>query len=388
MGVIGSTSEFRRLGLGKLFALVWVVAVVLVSVAAHGRASWIRALAASPDRIREGKLWLLVSSAGLVDHPLVLSLVSFVALAGLALVVCGPRVFWCSAFFGQVLATLLVYVLFIGAVRWVVPGVFGSVVSAPDYGVSTISAAWLGSIATVAWRRRDRSRAGKLSIALSCVAVGLFAYSVRPDLTVLSSEHLVAFALGTGSAIPGWWSRTFAATWRWPAATTRVLFSAVRVGKLDPIATAAVMIAVLVLAIAEVPTALATFREEIAVHLDPTVSRCAANWNVQGEAPRLFVERRQINRVSIRTFRSVLSRETAAKREPAKWADYCRYKFSGPSRSIVFLGLWRRGRVDHWSKALNAPSDRSVDENATLQRNGRVHLLHAGATHSSIVLSS
>ena len=387
--MIGSTSEFRRFGLGKLFALAWVVAVVLVSVAAHARASWIRVLAASPDRIREGKLWLLVSSAGLVDHPLVLSLVSFVALAGLAFVVCGPRVFWCSAFFGQVLATLLVYVLFIGAVRWVVPGVFGSVVSAPDYGVSAISAAWLGSIATVAWRRRDRSRAGKLSIALSCVAVGLFAYSVRPDLTVLSSEHLVAFVLGIGSAVPGWWSRMLSATWRWPAATTRVLFSAMRVGKLDPIATAAVMFAVSVLAIAEAPTALATFREEIAIHLHPTVSRCTTNWNLRGEAPELLVERRHINnRVSIQPFRRVLAREANGNRAPAKWADYCRYTFAGSSRTIVIVGLWRRGRIEGWTKPQYAPTTRSLDENATLHPDGRLRLLHGRTSHSSIVLSS
>jgi hypothetical protein len=389
MGVSGSTSGFiGRLGFGRLLALVWVVAVVLVSVTAHGRASWIRVLAASPDRIREGKLWLLLSSAVLVDHPLVLSLVSFVGLAGLALVVCGPRVFWRSAFLGQVLATLFVYVLVIGAVGWIVAGAFDSVVGAPDYGVSAISAAWLGSIATVAWRKRDRSRAGKLSIALSCVAVGLFAYSVRPDLNVLSSEHLVAFMLGVGAAVPGWGPRTLSTMCRWPVATTRTLFVAMRVGKLDPFAAAAVLFALVVLAIAEAPTALATLRAEIAIHLRPTVSRCASNWNVRGEAPRLFVERHQVNRVSIQRFRRVLSREADGTREPAKWADYCRYTFSGTSRTIVILGLWKRGHVGEWSKPLNAPTTRSIYGNATLQRNGRVDLLHGGATHSAIVLRS
>jgi hypothetical protein len=86
-------SSIRRLGFERLLALAWVVAVVGVSVSANGRASWVRALAASPDRIREGKLWFLFSSAALVDHPLVLSLVCFVALAGLAHAVCEQRVF-------------------------------------------------------------------------------------------------------------------------------------------------------------------------------------------------------------------------------------------------------------------------------------------------------
>ena len=94
-------SSIRRLGFERLLALACVVAVVGVSVSAHGRVGWVRALAASPDRIREGKLWFLFSSAALVDHPLVLSLVCFVTLAALARAVCEPRVFWLSAFFGR-----------------------------------------------------------------------------------------------------------------------------------------------------------------------------------------------------------------------------------------------------------------------------------------------
>lgn len=187
--------------LGRLLAVVWLGAVAIVSIAAGARADWVRALAASPDRVGDGKLWYLIWSAALVDRPVVLSLVSFLALAALALTTCGTRTFWWSAILGQVLATLLVYA-FIGVARSMVAGAFDSSVASPDYGVSTISAAWLGSVATVAWRRRGRSRTGKLSIGLSCVAVGLFAYSVRPQVTILSSEHVVAFALGVIAATP------------------------------------------------------------------------------------------------------------------------------------------------------------------------------------------
>jgi hypothetical protein len=382
-------SSIRRLGFERILALAWVVAVVSVSVSAHGRVGWVRALAASPDRIREGKLWFLLSSAALVDHPLVLSLVCFVALAALARAVCEPRVFWLSAFFGQVIATLLVYVLVIGSARLVVPGAFDSVVAAPDYGVSAISAAWLGTIATASWRRRDRSRAGKVSIALSCVTVGLFAYSVRPDLTVLSSEHLVAFILGIGVAVPAWRSRMLSARWRWPVAATRASIAAMRVKKLDPFSVGAMMFAFVVLAIAEAPTALATLREQVAIHLHPTVGRCAANWNFGSAAPRLLVEGRGVDRVSIQTFRLVLSRESDGTQEPAKWADYCRYTFSEPSRSTVILGLWQHGRVKSWRYPTGkATTGLRANWNATIRRNGRVNLLHRGSPHSAPVLSS
>jgi len=103
----------------RVLAVVWLVAVVCVSIAAGARPDWVRALAASPARVGEGKLWFLVSSAVLVDRPVVLSLLSFAVLATLALTACGSRTFWWSAILGQVVATLLVYV-FIGAARRIV----------------------------------------------------------------------------------------------------------------------------------------------------------------------------------------------------------------------------------------------------------------------------
>ena len=297
--------------------------------------------------------------------------------------------FWLSAFFGQVIATLLVYVLVVGSTRLLVPGAFDSVVAAPDYGVSAISAAWLGSIATVAWRRRGRSRAGKLSIALTCIAVGLFAYSERPDLTVLSSEHLVAFMLGIGVAVPEWRSRMFEAPWRSPVAVTRASLAAMRGKRLDPLAAAAVVFALVVLAIAEAPTALATLREQVAIHLHPTVGRCAANWNFGNIAPRPLVEGRGVDRVSIETFRLVLSRESDGTQEPAKWADYCRYTFSEPSRPTVILGLWQHGRVKSWRYPTGRATIGSrANWNATLRPNGRLRLLYRGSPHSAPVLSS
>ncbi len=199
------------------FALLWVGAVVALSVAAEARAKWIASLAASPERIREGKLWFLLSSGMLVDRPVMISAICFVALAALALCVCGNGVFWTSALLGQVAATLLVYAV-IGAIRWIIPGALESTIVSPDFGVSTISAAWLGSIAAVCWRRRGGSAVRKLWISASCIAVGLFAYSLRPEVNILSSEHLVAFALGVGAATPGFWRRAADVTLERPLA--------------------------------------------------------------------------------------------------------------------------------------------------------------------------
>jgi hypothetical protein len=377
----------RTLGRERLLALAWAISVVLVGVAAHGRPGWVDALAASPERVREGKLWLLLSSAVLVDHPLVLSLLSFVALAGLALVVSGGRMFWRSAFLGQVLATLLVYVFFVGAVRWIVAGAFDSLVTAPDYGVSTISAAWLGSIATVGWRRRGRSRAGKCSIALSCAAVGLFAYSVRPDLNVLSTEHLVAFGLGIASAVPGWLRRRLSAVWRWPVTRARALGATMRSGRLDPIASAALALVLFVLAISEAPAALTTVRSQVAIHLHPTASRCARNWNNQPVARRLLTGHNQAKLVSIATTRRLLWRQ-ARQRRPPKWADYCTYTFTTPNHQLVIFGLWQRGRVHRWNTPHTAPKNTRMKANATLERNGRVQLLHREDPHAPPILSS
>lgn len=160
----------------------------------------------------------------LVDHPVAISAICFLALAALALGVCGSGVFWTSALLGQITATLLVYAV-IGAIRWLVPDALESTVASPDFGVSTISAAWLGSIATVCWRHRGRTAVGKLWIAVSCIAFGLFAYSLRPDLNIVSSEHLVAFALGVAGAMPGFWRRAADAALERPLTRVRTVLA-------------------------------------------------------------------------------------------------------------------------------------------------------------------
>ena len=109
-------------------------------------------------------------------------------------------ILWLAAVLGQAFSTLLGYSL-IGLARLFDPGAFHQLVSAPDYGVSAISAAWLGAIAAVGWRTRRQS-IGRAAIVLGCVAIACLAWFVRgKGLDLLDSEHAFAFAIGVGVAV-------------------------------------------------------------------------------------------------------------------------------------------------------------------------------------------
>jgi len=159
-------------------------------------------LAASPREVADGRLWLLITSGAVATDPLLWSVLSFFALAFLTLALCGQRILWLAAVLGQAFSTLLGYSL-IGLARLFDPGAFHQLVSAPDYGVSAISAAWLGAIAAVGWRTRRQS-IGRAAIVLGCVAIACLAWFVRgKGLDLLDSEHVFAFAIGVGVAVGG-----------------------------------------------------------------------------------------------------------------------------------------------------------------------------------------
>jgi len=173
----------------------FVAVVATLTVAQATGEIGVRTVAASPQRIASGRLWLLITSGLLVQKPLAVSLLSFAALGALTVVVCGWRVLAWAALLGHVTATLIVYgALALVRLEW--PTAFAGVWSAPDYGVSAIAAAWLGAVAFVAWRRRPPTLAGRAPVVLSCVAVAIFAWMLHGHLNVLDSEHGVAFVIG------------------------------------------------------------------------------------------------------------------------------------------------------------------------------------------------
>jgi hypothetical protein len=186
----------RRISLVSASALVgWLVCVCLLTAATHTRILQIGALASSPNKIVHGKLWSLLTSGLVVQQPLLISLLCLAALAGLAVVVCGPRLLWITAATGHICSTLGAYSA-LAMLRALRPHAFSALLARPDYGVSAISAAWLGALAATGWQWRDQTRRGKLSIVLAVAATALFAFMLRRGLTILDSDHVFAFAIG------------------------------------------------------------------------------------------------------------------------------------------------------------------------------------------------
>lgn len=181
--------------LGAYFA-----AVALASSLAGAGVFSERLLASSPRRFAAGKFWVLFTNALVADHPRGASFFALVLFGVVTLVVCGSRLLSVAAAMGHVFSTLCVYSM-IALARLVHPGAFDGVLSATDIGVSAICAAWLGAVAAVLWRRPGATLVRRTSIAAACVLVGLVAWVVHPDLTLLDSDHGFAFVIGAAVAI-------------------------------------------------------------------------------------------------------------------------------------------------------------------------------------------
>jgi hypothetical protein len=155
-------------------------------------------LASNPRAVGEGKVWLILTSGLLADRPAVPSLVGFWLVGFAVLVVCSARVAAGVALGGHTLSALAVYGA-IGLARVLEPGAFASVMRLADYGLSAIIAAWLGAIACTFWRRHP-ARSTRLLIVLGSVGCAGIGIALRPQLTFLDSEHLVAYAIGVALA--------------------------------------------------------------------------------------------------------------------------------------------------------------------------------------------
>jgi hypothetical protein len=220
-------------------------------------------LVASARRVVEqGQVWRLVTSGTLVQRPYAASLASFALLACLAFVLCGRRVFWWSALIGHVGSALPLYLL-IGLGWAFKPTAFQNAWNASDYGVSAISAAWLGAIAAAGWRLRGTTRAGKGAIALSCLTVAMFAYTLRPGLTILASEHVLAFMIGVGltrvlgndfAAVNAFRNIVFPASLRM---FRRIVRPVSPRGRVDPVAAVALVATAILIGGSLIPSAVA-----------------------------------------------------------------------------------------------------------------------------------
>jgi hypothetical protein len=183
-----------------LFLATLMAVVSSITAAERTRAIPLWDLASSPHAVAEARLWSLVTSALLVSSPLFWSLLSLAVFCALTLRFCGVRVLLISAFAGHVASALVVYALLTVA-RAFDPRAFEAVVNAPDFGVSAVSAAWLGAMASVGWRGGNGTLWRKIATVLAVVAVAAFGWIVRGHLNFLDLEHVVAFAIGVVLAV-------------------------------------------------------------------------------------------------------------------------------------------------------------------------------------------
>ena len=177
----------------------WLALVLIMTVLNETGTVRATSLASDPNRVRAGKVWLLVSNGIFVQRPIILSFVALAVLAYAAMFVCGARISCLAALIGHVGSTLLAYGVY-GIVHLSNAHAFSALGSRPDYGVSAVTAAWLGAVAITAWERRGHTLRGGLAAATSSVAVGLFAWMLHRHVTVIDSDHLFAFAIGASLA--------------------------------------------------------------------------------------------------------------------------------------------------------------------------------------------
>jgi len=181
--------------------LVAVVAWLTLAVRAHDVPLAI--FAASAAKVAEGEIWLLPTSALVVDRPVYVGLVAFGLLGFAALRICGTRVFWVVAVVGHIGSTLAVYAI-IWASRLTDPDVFTGAFARQDFGVSAMQAAWVGAIAATAWRRAGADPRARLFVGAGVCALAGVGWWLHPDPSILTTEHLFAFLIG-GTAVS--WSR-------------------------------------------------------------------------------------------------------------------------------------------------------------------------------------
>ena len=151
-------------------------------------------LAATPHAFAVGRVWLLVTSAFVADRPAAASIAGFAVVGAVTIAVAGTATTAVAAAVGHIGSAAAVY-LALGLVRIFVPSAFDGVVDLPDFGTSAIIAAWIGAIAAQGWRRRPELTARTVVVAF-CLGSGLIGWLLRPDVTVLDAEHLIAFLIG------------------------------------------------------------------------------------------------------------------------------------------------------------------------------------------------
>ncbi|QEC49491.1 hypothetical protein FSW04_19245 [Baekduia soli] len=188
----------RSMGPGAAAAVAWLAAVATLALT---RAAWgvprPATLAASPDALQHGRLWLLATSALIVDGPPVLQIAGTAVLVWVIIARFGARLFWVVAAAGHVISTLAVY-SGIGVLGLVDAHAVRNVADTEDYGISAIWAACLGALLVAALR--GRLPRGRPVIVLGVACLLTFVVLVPAQGELSDFEHLVAFTAGAACA--------------------------------------------------------------------------------------------------------------------------------------------------------------------------------------------
>ena len=175
----------------RQFGPLYLAAVAVVTLA-HVLAGTptVGQVALTPDRLAAGKVWLLATSAFLINGPVIPELAGLALSVGVAQRLLGGRVLALLAPVCHVGATLLGYAFLL--VTTGDPD--GSQNPHPDYGMSAV---WLGVLGALFVRCMPASRRGSQSatavVALTSLA-GLIGVIAFPPLG--ATEHGLAFGIG------------------------------------------------------------------------------------------------------------------------------------------------------------------------------------------------
>lgn len=182
-------------GVAALAAGAWLATVALLA-ALRAATGWAApdALAASPQALVAGRVWLLPASGLIVAGAAPALQIAGTALLGwVVLRRIGARAFWAVAVVAHVGATLITYAAI--GVLWLVDAhAARPFVDVPDYGISAVSAGCAGAVVVVGALGAPARRRPALALGAACLLT--FAVLVPADGELADVEHLVAFTLG------------------------------------------------------------------------------------------------------------------------------------------------------------------------------------------------
>ena len=164
--------------------------VVVAAIQATGWPDW-QSLAASPDQIADGEVWLLLSSGLVIDGLPWLQFTVLAIVLVLAWVRVGAGRLWAAGLIAHVGSALLAYAG-IGVLNLLGVDV-GDVTTEPDYGVSVLLAGELGVIAVSGGRRT--------ALLVGILGVAGFGIGLADSSALANVEHLLGFVLGAATIL-------------------------------------------------------------------------------------------------------------------------------------------------------------------------------------------